>query len=175
MKRTILMAFIILSFSSCTRKYTCHNSYDYVFQFFTYTSDTSIMDSIATVSEYVKGSNFTAHTYTFSNIPMGNFKNTLMANRYHQQYILFSKYTLLLKADPEYMFKYDRIITLHPSGRTYELRDISHNNRSIKNANNDEIACTNDVTYYANDSLYRIAGGQAPGSYGGDDIYYIKY
>ncbi len=165
MLRLLYLSIIAFStLSTCSRQYSCTNYYDYVFEFHTAPAADSIRDTMATVVDYLKNGAFSTPVDTFAALP---FFYAIQS----------SQYSLPKGATDEFLYKYDRIITLYPSGRTYKMRNVTHNERSVKGADSDPVGCTNDIFFVVNDSQYHVPGMQQNGSgrYGGDAIMPIKY
>ena len=145
----------ICLFFSCTKKTDCTDSGEgFEFQFYRAAISDTISDTSATVIEYIKGSNFTKPRDSFPNI------------RFAQQYVPFSDH----RND---VFNYDWMVILYPSAKSYTVKNVQHDNRSITQDNEDDKTCTNDVFYTTNDSLFQIQGGT--GSAGSDYVFFIRY
>lgn len=56
------------------------------------------------------------------------------------------------------IYNQDVLITLHPSERVYKLTGMSHNNRTMTESKHQDYACTDDITYYVNGTMYQFAG-----------------
>lgn len=142
MKHLLIFMTTAIAFSSCYNKTSCGNQSTYMLMFYPANSAAKIEDTMATLISYTRGSNFETVADTFETQMGGSPTNP--------QPLYFSELTTPL------CYNYDWIITLHPSGKLFRLKDIEHHQRSVKNLNS--YYCSNDITYTVNDSSYLLKG-----------------
>jgi len=133
----IVVLSITAYFSSCKKIY-CSTPVISKVLFYSTISTYVVPDTTATLIKSVKGSHFgqTSEIYPTINLTKVDFNRSL--------------------SFPDKgvdVYDYDWQITLHPSGRLYQITKISHQNSTSKTSD-----CTNTVSYYINDSLVTVPG-----------------
>ncbi len=153
--RLLIIVFIIIVFScgitSCNKTTSCSDPKYCELQFYTTSQTDTIKDISGKIMEYIKGNNLATVVDSFVFDSLVSL-NVVGQNSFSQLYISFSDHS----AD---IYNYDWKIILLPSGRTYTLTKVSHDNRTIRQSNENNLACINDITYMANDSLCQMPGG----------------
>lgn len=107
----------------------------------------SIPDTLATMTKYKQSTNFTTVVF-----------DTTVSNsspRYGGRTFPFSN------AGGDF-YANDLIIKLMPSGRTYKIKDISHENG---HRSDDRDVISNSFSYVVNDSIYKVPSGYSDNGY----------
>lgn len=106
----------------------------------------TIMDTSAIVVKYLKTGDFNSVEDTFYNMPVNMFAAPSHID------VGFP----VTSADAHLAYNYDWMVILLPSGNTYRIKNISHDNRqiaelSIGMGGRNDATCTNRIAFVVND------------------------
>ncbi len=129
---------IIANLGSCKKPINCTTPVISKILFYSSISTYTVPDTTATLEQYRKNTLFTQLSQRYPSIRLA--------------VVDFNK-RLYLPNNGVDTYDYDWIVTLHPSGKTYAIRGVSHQSSTSTTSD-----CTNTVTYYVNDSLVTVPG-----------------
>lgn len=167
--KKLLLLFIAITglFAACRRTIACRNAGGYELQFYTPSLADTIYDTSALIVKFAKGSNFHSQIDTIAHIALQNI-NVYAVDRYAQKGITYTPYS----GD---IYNTDILIVLYPSGRSYRITKMEHDNKTMTEKNSDHYACSDNINYLVNDTAASCAGQIFTTLGGGDAILYINY
>lgn len=133
--KALVIVFITSSFFACKKPDCVPPVIKYITFYNNAGPVTAIPDTSASIGKYNTGTHFSQLAESFSKVLLD--KNKQLAFPY--------------KGAETY--DYDWQITLQPSGRTYFIRNITHDDKNTQGNN-----CTSTINCFVNDSVYSIPG-----------------